>query len=216
MSLTAAERDHLDAAVAQVEVRAGAQVVVASVPKSDAYPELPWVAFACATALAALAGVLAEMFRPGWVTGTTHLFVATTTLGAGALAALAAIFLPSFARLFLRRPRAEGEARQQAQSLFLERELHATRERCTVLLLMSEFERQIVILPDKAVRDCAPDAAWQRVIDAMRSPLAQGRHAAAIEAGLAALEAVLLSHGVVGDGRSRDELPNGVIETKGA
>src|SRR6185369_3233667 len=105
--LTLAERERLDAAVAGVEARSGAQIVVACVPKSDTYPELPWTAFAAAASFAALAVVVTQLFWPSWVSGAVYFLIAASILGAGAAAALAAVFLPAFARLFLREARIE-------------------------------------------------------------------------------------------------------------
>lgn len=77
--------------------------------------------------------------------------------------------------------------RQQAQSLFLQHELFATRERCGVLLLVSEFEREIVILPDTGVSAQLPQTTFEAVIDSMRGPLARGQLAQGFEIGLATL-----------------------------
>jgi putative membrane protein len=216
MPLTSAERKHLDAAVARVEAHTGTQLVVACVPKSDTYAELPWKAFACAASVAALAAVVAEFVRPGWTVPTSPLVMALCVLGAGAAAALAAIFVPRFARLFLHGARAEVEAQLHARRLFFERELFATRERCAVLLFVSLFERHIVVLPDKGVRARIADQIWDGVIEVMREPLARGARADAIGAGLAAIEAALLAHGFRGAGSKPNELPDAVIEEKGA
>ena len=216
MPLSTNERGHLNAAVASVEATTGAQVVVACLPKSDDYPELPWLAFAFAAALTSLAVVANDLFNPYWVTSSSHLFAVLIVMVVGAGSALSAVFMPSFARAFLRRTRAEAEVRQQAQALFLEHELFATQERCGVLLLVSEFEHQVVVLPDKGVRAQVPEAVLQEVIDAMRGPLARGELLKAFELGLAVLEAALVTHGFKGGRRGIDELPNQVHGKSGA
>lgn len=216
MPLSSAERNQLDAAVARVEARTGAQIVVACVAKSDTYPELPWKAFACAASIAAFAVPAGQTLQPGWTTAATPLWVSLIVLGAGAAAALLAIFVPRFARLFLRDARAEVEAQHHAKVMFLDHELFATRKRCAVLLFVSMLERHIVVLPDKGIRSRIPDAIWNGVIEVMREPLARGRRADAIGAGLAAIEAALLAHGWHGGAQKEDELPAGIIESKGA
>jgi len=52
--LSQVEADAIEARVAHVEARTGAQVVTAIVDRSDAYPELVWKAFALGIAVAAL------------------------------------------------------------------------------------------------------------------------------------------------------------------
>jgi putative membrane protein len=208
MPLSIAERNQLDNAVTQVEAATGAQVVVACVPRSDSYAELPWLAFAFATAFAALAVVARDMLSPGWATSTTILFAIVGILASATAAALATVFIPPLARWFLRESRAEVEVRQQAQSLFLQHELFATRERCGVLVLVSEFERRIVILPDTGVSAQVPHAAFEAVIEAMRDPLARGQLAQAFEIGLAMLQAALVQHGMRFDPGNSTQLPN--------
>lgn len=215
MPLSTEQREHINNAVASVESRTGTQIVVAVVPKSDSYPELPWKAFACATALAALAVVVSDTWRPDWWMSAAPMFAVHIVLGVGVAAALAAVFIAPFGRLFLRGTRAETEARLRAQSLFLERELFAPRERSAVLLLISEFERQFVILPDSGIRAKVPEAAWQSVVTAMRDSLAKGDYVEAIEAGLLAVAFVLDAHGFSTAKESVDELPN-LIEAQGA
>ena len=114
--LSAAEGDALAQRIAAVESRIGAQIVTLLVAKSDAYAELPWIAFALGASLAAFSVVLFDLLRPDW--GTTYLLLsgAVAILGAGAALALLAIFVPAFARIFLREVRVAVEVRQYAES----------------------------------------------------------------------------------------------------
>ncbi len=120
MFLTSAEADEIEAQVAGIESRTGVQVVTAVVGKSDTYVELPWKAFALGASVAALATVAVDTLRPQWATSNTAVVQAGIILGAGAAAALLAVFVPAFARVFLRAVRAEVEVRQYAQSMCLD------------------------------------------------------------------------------------------------
>src|SRR6266852_5151260 len=88
-------------------------------------------------------------------------------LGVAAASALLAVFVPGFARLFLRPVRRHLEVRHYARSLFLTRELFKTRERNGVLLLISRFERQVEILPDTGLHDRVSEGDWRTVIARM-------------------------------------------------
>jgi putative membrane protein len=216
MHLTPAEAAAIDAQVAAVEARTGTQVVVAVIGKADAYVELPWIAFALGASLAALALVVADAWRPDWATGHAALRVTVTMLGAGAACALAAVFVPAFARLFLRPSRRDVEVRQHAQSLFLERELFRTRGRTGILLLVSVFERRIELLPDRGCRDHVGEADWHDVVARMAPLLRERRPADALQEGLAALAGVLERNGFRAAAAGDDELPNRPIDERGA
>src|SRR5512140_2577098 len=121
--LSRAESDAIDALIENIESRTGVQMVVAAIGKSDSYAELPWKAFALGASVAALATVLGDLWWPQWVSSDSALIVASVILGAGAACALLGVFVPPFARLFLRAARGHAEVRQYAQALFLAREL---------------------------------------------------------------------------------------------
>jgi len=53
-----------------------------------------------------------------------------------------------FGRLFIRSDRMEEEVHQRAQVVFLARELFATPGRDAILVLVSLFERHVVVIPD--------------------------------------------------------------------
>lgn len=215
MFLTPPDADAVNALVARVEARTGAQVVTAIVGKSDAYPELPWAAFALGASLAACALVVADLLRPQWITSATALLHAVTILGAGASCALLVVFVEPFARLFLRATRSEGEVRQYAEAFFLRRELFATRGRTGVLILVSLFERRIEIVADAGFREGVAEGRWQQVTARMTRPLKAGALREALEEGLRGVEELLLGCGFWGSGSEPDELPNAPIEEEG-
>jgi putative membrane protein len=207
------ERAHLDKRIAEAERRTGAQIVLAVIERSDSYPELPWKAFALGVSIAGFAAVMLDMLCPEWTATFGSLLAVTIALTAGAACALLCVFVPWFGRLFLSAHRAEAEVRQHAQSLFLTRELFSTHQRTGVLLLISLFEQQVVMLPDTGLHSLLSQDAMQKIIAGMRGALASRRFARALEEGLNALEKALTSP--IPLGASENELPNSIIEEKG-
>jgi putative membrane protein len=203
----------LDQHIVEAEKRTGAQIVLAIVARSDSYIELPWKAFALGVSITGLLVSLCSLLRPEWTSSTTVLTSVVVTLAIGGAAALVCGFVPQFARLFLHARRAEVEVREHAKSLFLSHELFGTQKRTGVLLLVSLFERQIVLLPDTGLRKCLTQDAMQAIIERMTPSLATGRTAHALEEGLKQLEGVLLATPHAKSGKN--ELPNGIIEEKG-
>jgi putative membrane protein len=208
------ERRGLERRVAALEEASGAQVVLAVVRRCDSYAELPWKAFALGAAIAGLKAAAAALWWPAWLPGPAALLAVAATLAGGLLAMLACLLLPPFARLLLDAHRAEMETRQYAESMFLARELFATRRRCGLLLLVSLFERRVVLLPDSGLAARLDAAAMRRVIARMGGLLAAGRTGGALAAGLEELESVLAGLGA--GGAVENELPDNVIEEHGA
>jgi putative membrane protein len=166
---------NMDYRVAEVEKRTGAQIVIAVIERSDAYPELPWKAFALGAAVAGLLVVLQDMARPEWTSGFAVLFAVALTLAAGITSALLCVYAPLFARLFLDSHRASAEVRQYASALFLSREMFATNRRTGILLLVSLFERHVVVLPDTGLAQRLSQDSLQMIIARMKTALKKGQ-----------------------------------------
>jgi putative membrane protein len=207
------ERSRLDQRIAEAEKRTGAQIVVAVIHRSDSYSELLWKAFALGVSVAALLVFIFDLLWPGWNSQTAVLITVATILAAGIISALLSLYIPKFARLFLAAHRAEVEVRQYAESLFLSHELFATRRRTGILLLVSLFERQVILLPDTGLNKRLSRKALQEIIAQMTPILASGQVTRAVEQGLLRLEEILI---VTATGKSgSDELPEEIIEEKG-
>jgi putative membrane protein len=209
------ERIKLDQRIAEAEKRTNAQIVLAVVKRSDSYAELPWKAFALGVSVAGLLTFILDFLLYYWTSNTMMLIGVAAMLAAGATFALLTIFMPGFARLFLSVHRAEVEVRQYAESLFLRRELFVTGGRTGVLLLVSLFERQVILLPDKGLSNRLTKEAMRDVIAPMTSSLVRNEINRAMEDGLERLSRILEADGPGGKGGRVNELPNEIIEEKG-
>lgn len=215
MRLTQEEQNLLSARVTGLETRTGTQAVAAVIGKSDSYPEAPWKAFALGAALAALYSAARSLIAYEWEAGETALRHAVVILGSGAVLALLAVLLEPFARLFTDRRRRDLEVTQYAKALFFDRGLDRTRGRIGILMLVSLFERKVVILADDGFEARIDRDDWQRLTDRMTLLLSRGYVAGALHAGLEGLEALLLARGYRVDENAANELSNAVLQLKG-
>jgi putative membrane protein len=199
-----------------VHAATGVRVVAAEIGKADTYDELPWKAFALGVSLAALTVVGADTVGRYWQTPHSTLLSLVIPLTAGAVAALLAIFVPAFGRLFLHAARCEVEVGQYAQALFLRRELFKTPNRDAILIVVSRFERRVHILPDSGLHGMIGDAEWHTVIERMKPALREARTADALQAGLVALQDLLVRTDHKGGTGAENEPPDSLIEEKGA
>ncbi len=197
MFLSPTDAQAIEARVAALERELGVEVVTVVVGKSDVYPEIVWNAFALGAVLTALVATVADFLRPDWVTGAAVLTTVLAILGVGGASALASIYVPAFARLFLRESRAALEVSQYAKVQFLERELFATRERTAILLLVSLLERRMVILADKGLHTQVSTAQWDAVIERMAVKLRGGDLPAAVLDGLSGIGDLLEGKDIV-------------------
>lgn len=210
MQLSYQDRERLAGRVAVLEGKTGAQVVTALVARSDSYPEAPWKAFALGAALAALAIAACSLVAPRWETGMTTLYTVAAVAGIGALLAVLTVWCAPLARLFTERQRRTVEVGQHARALFFDRGLDRTRGRIGILLLVSVFEREVVLLADDGFDGKVGHADWQELTRRVTLLLRHDGATGALHAALDGLEALLLARGFRDDG-SGNELPNAVI-----
>ena len=206
------DRNRLDALISNVEKGTDTQIVLAIIKRSDNYAELPWKAFALGASISGLLVFLLDLLSYGWYPGITVLMSIAGVLAGGAVFALLTVLIPGFARRFLSTDRSEVEVRQYAESLFLSRELFATSKRSGILVLVSLFERKVIILPDKGLSNQLTKDEMQRIIVAMTGYLRKSQIRQAFESGLDQILQILGNHA---EGTGTNELSNEIIEEKG-
>jgi putative membrane protein len=211
--LSETDRSRLDKKIAEAEAKTSAQIVLASVKRSDSYAEIPWKAFAFGISVAGLTVFLFDMLYLQWVTNTLILLSVAVIFATGIILVFLTLLFPGFARLFLSAHRKESETLQYAESLFLSHELFATEGRRGVLLFVSHFEKKVVILPDKGVRNRLKVDNLNNIISKMTRDLRKNNVSIALETGLEELTAAL--SGSAQEASDKNELSNEIIEEEG-
>jgi len=211
-TLSDIERSRLDQRIEETEKRTHTQIVLSLIQRSDNYEELPWKAFALGASISGLALIPLARWLYGWYPQFTCLITAAGILACGALLALLTIVCPPFARCLLPGHRAETEVRQYAKSLFLDRELFATKKRTGILVLVSLFERRVNIIPDTGLDLRLKEGHVHNIITEMTPLLKRKQVSRAFEAGLDCLSRMLTTAEPYG---GDNELSNEIIEEDG-
>jgi putative membrane protein len=206
------DRRRLDERVAETEKRTRTQIVLTLIRRSDSYAELPWKAFAMGSSVAGLILLVLYGGLNGWYPEVTALMMLVGILAFGALSALLTLMVPRFAKCFLPDYRAEMEVQQYAKSLFLDRELFATQNRSAVLVLVSLFERRVVILPDKGLDGRFQEEDIKNMIGVM-TPFLKRKQI--IQAFDAALDYLIRLPAITSQKSCDNELPDSIIEEEG-
>jgi putative membrane protein len=213
--LDAATETAVKERVAALERATGVEVVAAVIARADSYPEIPWKAFALGASLASLAAVAAALFDPGWEAFEAVVETAVVVLATGAAAALATVWIAPVARWLVPLARREAEVLQYAQAMFLEAGLHRTPRRDGILLLVSQFEHEVVALADRGVSDRLETTGLDHVVAAMTARLKSGQLREAFLEGLSRLEEALVARGFRAQPGEPNELPDTPLQRKG-
>lgn len=187
--------DAVEAAVADIETRTDAEIVVVAVPRAARHADLGWRVGAVAAAATGLALELVP-----WAV-TLPLFLAEVVL-AGVIAGVLAARAPFGWRLVPAAARRQA-VRQAAAAAFLDEAVHGTPNHTGVLVFLAGWEREVAVIADLGVEGRVPPGAWQPAVAAVHA-----RDLDAFLAGLRALGDVLARHVPAVDDSDAFDLPN--------
>lgn len=199
----ASDKQRIEAAIAALEVRSAAEVVVAVVPHSGR----PWVLRAfVAFALGLSAAWLFLDLRPFSAPHVALVVEAVVTVAAFALLGVRAL-----ERLLIAPHVATREVEAHAFAIFARRGLYRTIGHTGVLILLSELERRAVILGDEAIHARLGESGWQQHIERIVGGIRSGRAADGVVDVLGRL-AETLAEIAPPVGANENELPNAVLD----
>lgn len=205
---TSEELTQIQQAVKQAEALSGGEIVPVLAKQSSFYEAALWRA---GFLFASLAGAVLTILylTTDWLLLFPPYLWLLIVLTSGLVGASLALFVPSFKRLFVGKARLKGRALDQAKNMFYEQEITQTEQRTGILLYVSFFEHQAIILADVGIDELVSVETWENIIRELTTGLKAGKPAASISEAIAACGRLLAESGVqraVED----DELPNEV------
>ncbi|MGB3588548.1 MAG: hypothetical protein WBA23_18520 [Tunicatimonas sp.] len=193
--LTKKDLREIEKAVQQAETRTGGEIVPVLAKQSSFYEIALWRAGAVFAALAAL--VLTILF----LTTDLLLFMPPylwllITLTAGLMGMTLVVSSWPFKRLFLSKQLLEARVLDQAKNMFFDHDVHLTEPRTGILVYVSFFEHQAVILADVGIAELVDENSWSDVVKQLTVGLKQGRTTESICQAIAACGEILEASGV--------------------
>lgn len=152
-SLNEADKVLLESKVREAESRTKVEFILAFAEKCDNYPEIPWKAFAVGVSVTILFSILYILVYPFWINAGIVFVMILVILVFSALLSLITLLYHPFARVFLPEERAHSETMQFAESFFYRRDLSNTESRNAVLVLISMFEKHVVLIRDNGLQN---------------------------------------------------------------
>jgi putative membrane protein len=206
---TSEELNRIQQAVQRAEAGSGGEIVPVLARQSSFYESAYWrggFLLALVTGLLLTALYFATNFL---LFAPPHLWL-LAVLASGLLGALVTLLVPAVRRLLIGRATQEARVLDQAKALFYDHGLTMTEQRTGILLYISFFEHQAVILADTGIDELVPPNAWPTMINNLANGLKQGRRVESICATLEACGRLLEESGVQRAVDNDNELPDEV------
>ena len=208
-----ADRQRVTRCVQEVENNTSGEIVPFVKSASYHYPSAALRAALAVSVLVASAATAAEGFFMPWGTlGLFDLWVFPSVFAACFLVVFAlTTFAPVLKRPFISRAEMTDEVEEAALTAFYRHRLAETRDRTGILLYVSVFERQVVVMADRGINEKVGQETWQQVVDIVLRGIREGRPADALcEAVTRCGELIALQFPLrAGD---KDELHNLIVE----
>jgi putative membrane protein len=210
MVFTQSQKEIIEERIQSVEKRTGAEVMVLVVPECDAYTASSVLAatiFSLPLSILltpAVGGYLWLSQQNMWV------FLSLFTLFFGPIYYLIHN-IRSIKRCFIFAREMEKKVQDEAMVQFFSEGVSQTRAATGVLIFISMFERQVVVLGDRGINRLLQPSVWQQVVDIITSGIRGGRAAEAICEGIDRVGKMLTAHIPVPPGDT-DELKNLIVK----
>ena len=207
------DRQRITRCVQEVEKNTSGEIVPFVKSASYHYPAAALRAALAVSVLVAAAATAAEGFFMPWGSlGLLDLWIFPSVFAACFLVVFAlTILAPVLKRPFISRWEMKDEVEEAALTAFYRHRLAETRDRTGILLYVSVFERQVVVLADKGINEKVDRETWQQVVDIVLGGIREGRTADALCEAVTRCGGLIAAKFPVRTG-DRDELRNLIVE----
>lgn len=201
---SAAEKQRIEAAVKAAEATTSGEIVPMLVDSSYEYPRAELIGGgSLALAVAALIS---------WAVGGESIWWFLPIFIAGFFIFQQMIRrMPDLKRKLISPEELTEEVREKALVSFLEQELHHTRDRTGILILISLFERRVQVLADSGINAKVPEHTWEEIVEIITAGLKAEDTCSAVCTAVERCGELLTEHFPVKHDDT-DELPNLIID----
>lgn len=123
------------------------------------------------------------------------LFIFTVVMIGAALGALIPNLIPSVKRWLATREYMDETCRQSAENAFLEEEIFNTRHRTGIMIFISFFEHEVIVMADRGISKVVEQQEWDNIVSQLTAHIRAGRTVEGIEAGVKRCGDILLEKG---------------------
>lgn len=188
--------DRIKAAVKQAESKISGEIVPVFVERSGFYTIANYRGALGAAALAFLLIIVFDRYVPSLAV-YDPLLIFTLVLLAGMVGAMITHFIDPLKKLMLSQDHLDQATRKRAENAFLEEEVFNTRQRTGILIFVSFFEHEVIVMADKGISKVVEQKEWDGLVRMIIEHVRKGKVVEGIEAAIKRSGEILLEKGFV-------------------
>jgi len=191
---TQKDLERIKAAVRTAEDKISGEIVPVFVEKSGQYPIATYRGFLALATLSFLCIIVFDRYIPSLAIYDPLLIFLLATL-MGLIGALAANYIDPLKRLLMNQSHLDQATRKRAENAFLEEEVFATRHRTGIMIFVSFFEREVIIMADRGISKVVEQKEWDKMVRGITENIRMGKVGDGIEAAILRSGEILLEKG---------------------
>jgi putative membrane protein len=192
------ELERIKAAVREAESKISGEIVPVFVEKSGFYSVANYRAALLGAAVIFMLLVLFDRYVPSLaIYDRDPLLVFIFVALGGFIGALKAHFINPVKRLLLSQYHLDQATKKRAENAFLEEEVFNTRQRTGIMIFVSFFEREVIVMADKGISKVVDQKVWDGLVRGIIENIRNGKVTEGMEAAIKKCGEILLEKGFV-------------------
>jgi putative membrane protein len=188
------DQNRIRAAVKQAEEKISGEIVPVFVEQSGFYTIAQYRGALIAAALTFIGVIVYDKLVPTWGVFEPFYIFSIVVLGS-VLGAVLPQFIVPLKRLLVGQKHLDRSTRNKAENAFLEQEVFNTRHRTGIMIFISFFEREVIVMADRGINKVVEQKEWDNVVRMILKGIAKGNLVEGMEHAIARCGAILLEKG---------------------
>ncbi|MEO5600994.1 MAG: TPM domain-containing protein [Cyclobacteriaceae bacterium] len=185
-------------AVKEAEQNISGEIVPVIVEKSGRYIVANYKASLIVATFIFILMIILDRYVIEDATNTLYydpVFIFTVVMIGGALGALVPNLSEHVKRWLVSRNLMDETCRQQAENAFLEEEIFNTRHRTGIMVFISFFEHEVIVMADRGISKVVEQKEWDKIVAELVGYIRSGKIIEGVEAGVKRCGEILLEKG---------------------
>jgi len=188
--------ERIKKAVRDAESKISGEIVPVFVEKSGIYGIATYRAALLGAASVFLFIIIFDRYVPTLAV-YDPVFIFTFVMIGGFIGALKAHFIGFVKRWMLNQDHMDQATRKRAETAFLEEEVFNTRQRTGILIFISFFEHEVIVMADKGISKVVDQKEWDAIVRIMIENIKKGKVTDGIVSAITRCGEILLEKGFV-------------------
>jgi putative membrane protein len=197
-SLKESDLERIKTAVKKAEEKISGEIVPVIVDRSGDYTIALYKGSLIGASLTFITVVVLDRFVIKDAVNTLFydpVFILLVVILGGVLGAILPYFSDSIKRMLVARRYQDLVTRQTAENAFLEEEVFNTRQRTGIMIFVSFFEHEVIVMADKGISKIVDQKQWDNIVQNIIAEIKNGKIVEGLEKGITQCGEILLEKG---------------------